>query len=103
MEFKSDLKEVALIHSEEMAENEYFDHTDLSGGSVNNRADAARIKYRKIGENIAMGAQNSIYMHEMLMNSEGHRKNILEDFSHIGTGVAFSSENVPYLTQNFLR
>lgn len=103
LEFKGSLAEIALLHSEEMSENGYFDHTDLSGGNVNDRADAARIKYSKIGENIAMGAQNSIYMHELLMNSEGHRKNILGDFSHIGTGVSFSSEDVPYLTQNFLR
>ncbi len=103
LEHSKSLAEISLIHSIEMAENNYFDHVDLSGGSVNNRADSARIKYSKIGENIAMGAQNSIYMHEMLMNSEGHRKNILGDFSHLGTGVSFSLEDVPYLTQNFLR
>lgn len=97
------LSEIALIHSEEMAENEYFDHTDLSGGNVPDRAETAGIKYGKIGENIAMGAQNSVYMHEMLMNSEGHRRNLLDDFTHLGVGVSFSYENVPYLTQNFLR
>ncbi len=102
-EYSEQLSEIALIHSEEMAENEYFDHTDLSGGSVPDRAEAAGIKYGKIGENIAMGAQNSVYMHEMLMNSEGHRRNLLDDFTHMGVGVSFSYENVPYLTQNFLR
>ena len=97
------LSEIADIHSEEMAENDYFDHTDLSGGSVPDRADSAGIKYGKIGENIAMGAQNSVFMHEMLMNSEGHRRNLLDDFTYMGVGVSFSYEDVPYLTQNFLR
>lgn len=103
LSFHNDLAEVAVLHSEEMAENGYFDHTDLSGGTVADRAAAGRVRYKAVGENIAMGAQNTLYMHELLMNSEGHRKNILGNYTAIGTGVAFSAEDVPYLTQNFIR
>jgi len=94
---------VALLHSQEMAENNYFNHTDLSGGTVADRAHAGGVRFKVVGENIAMGAQNTLYMHELLMNSEGHRKNILADYTALGTGVAFSKEDVPYLTQNFFR
>ncbi len=97
------MAEVALSHSREMAENDYFDHTDLSGGTVADRAHTARVNFKVAGENIAKGAQNTLYMHELLMNSEGHRKNILADYNAVGNGVAFSRENVPYLTQNFFR
>jgi uncharacterized protein YkwD len=36
------------------------------------------------------------------MNSEGHRKNILDDhFQQEGIGVAFSTDNKIYVTENF--
>lgn len=101
--FHQGMANVALLHSQEMAENNYFNHTDLSGGTVADRAHAGGVRFKVAGENIAMGAQNTLYMHELLMNSEGHRKNILADYTALGTGVAFSKEDVPYLTQNFFR
>ena len=101
--YHEEVAEIAYSHSEEMAQNDYFDHTDLSGGTVLERAKAGKFRFHSVGENIAMGAQNTIYMHELLMNSEGHRKNILGNFNAVGMGVCFSSDNIPYLTQNFLR
>ena len=99
----SELDALALSHSRDMVENGYFSHYSLNGDSVLERAQSAGIKFKKIGENLAMGAQNSIYLHELLMNSEGHRKNILADFTHAGTGVDFLDNSTPYLTQNFLK
>ncbi len=101
--YSNELAELALLHSRDMVENKYFSHYSLEGDSVLERAQNHNIKFKKIGENLAMGAQNSLYLHELLMNSEGHRANILGDFSHIGTGIAFDSNNTPYLTQNFLK
>lgn len=98
-----ELDTLALSHSRDMVENGYFSHYSLNGNSVLERAQNAGIKFRRIGENLAMGAQNSLYLHELLMNSEGHRKNILGDFSHMGTGVGFLDNGTPYLTQNFLK
>lgn len=98
-----ELKELAFSHSLDMAENEYFSHTAKNGDSVLDRSQKHNIDFEKIGENLAMGSQNSIYMHELLMNSEGHRKNILASFTNMGVGVAFASDNTPYLTQNFLK
>jgi len=100
--YRKDVESVARAHSAEMAENDYFSHTDLSEGTVADRVKQSGIYFRAVGENIAMGAQNSLYMHELLMNSEGHRKNILADFKEVGMGVAFSAGDVPYLTQNFI-
>lgn len=100
--FHEKAADTARSHSADMAKQNYFSHTDLSGGSVKERAENAGIAFYSIGENIAMGAQNSLYMHELLMNSEGHRNNILADFRAVGMGVAFNENNVPYLTQNFI-
>lgn len=97
------LSELAFSHSLDMAENEYFSHTGKNGDTVLDRSEKYSIDFEKIGENLAMGSQNSVYMHELLMNSEGHRKNILASFTNMGVGVAFSSDNTPYLTQNFLK
>ena len=43
---------------------------------------------------------------EAWMNSEGHRKNMMGDYSNLGCGVSsvvFSNDNAPYIyiTQNF--
>ena len=100
-ERNSELDKLALSHSLDMAQNNYFSHTSQNGDTVVDRSQRYDIHYQKLGENLAMGSQNSIYMHELLMNSDGHRKNLLADFTNIGVGVAFSSDNKPYLTQNF--
>lgn len=90
-------------HSQDMIDNNYFAHENLKGESVKDRMVAdGFIGYSLYGENIAYGQFNSIYAHEALMNSKGHRKNILEErYSHVGIGVAINSENLPYFTINF--
>jgi len=102
-EYHEKLGELAFAHSADMVKNGYFSHNSQNGDTVLERAKKQNINFSAIGENLAMGAQNSLYMHELLMNSEGHRANILSDFTHIGTGVAFGDDGTPYLTQNFLK
>lgn len=99
----SELDTIATAHSRDMTENGYFSHYSLNGDSVLERAQDYGIVFRRIGENLAMGAQNSIYLHELLMNSDGHRENILGDYTHVGMGIAFLEDGTPYLTQNFLK
>ena len=97
------LDKLPYSHALDMAENNYFSHTSQNGDTVIQRAKKQNINFKTIGENLAMGSQSSIYMHELLMNSEGHRKNILGDFTNMGTGIAFAENDTPYLTQNFLK
>ena len=99
----AELDKLSFGHSYDMAKNDYFSHKNQNGDSVLERAQGHGIKFKTIGENLAMGSQNSIYMHELLMNSEGHRKNILGNFTNMGTGIAFAENNKPYLTQIFLK
>lgn len=51
-------------------------------------------------ENVAMGYDYTAVV-EGWMNSPGHRRNILSSATHIGIGVAYSSNGSPYYTQNF--
>lgn len=96
------VKETARKHSLDMADNSYFDHTNLEGKSPFDRLKEDDLFFTAAGENLAYGQFSSIFAHEGLMNSLGHRKNILQsDFEYLGVGVAFNSENHPYYTQNF--
>ncbi len=93
--------ESALAHSQDMAQNNYFSHTDRNGGSVAERIRATGLMVSYVAENLAAGGQNGTIMHELLMNSEGHRRNILGHYQYLGVGVAFGEGNRPYLTQNY--
>ncbi len=91
----------ALAHAEDMAKNLYFSHTGLDGSNIVERLKRTGAPFRQVGENLAAGGQSSIIMHELLMNSAGHRTNILGAFRYLGVGVAFDSNNRPYLVQNY--
>lgn len=92
----------ARKHSTDMAVNNYFDHTNLEGESPFDRMKEDDVRFHLAGENLAYGQFSSIFAHEGLMNSLGHRKNILrEDYEYLGVGVAFNDESQPYYTQNF--
>ncbi|MGY0693760.1 CAP domain-containing protein [Virgibacillus sp. FSP13] len=90
-------------HSTDMADNNYFSHTNLEGQSPFERMQEDGITFQMAGENIATGQTSSIFAHQGLMNSLGHRKNILKSgFKALAIGVAFNKESRPYYTENFL-
>ncbi len=92
----------ARKHSADMAENSYFSHTNPEGQSPFDRMAEDDIAFSVAGENLAYGQFSSIFAHEGLMNSLGHRENILKsDFKLLGVGVAFGSKHEPYFTENF--
>ncbi|MFC3209607.1 CAP domain-containing protein [Planomicrobium okeanokoites] len=92
----------ARKHSEDMAEKEYFSHTNKEGESPFDRMSDDGIDFFVAGENLAYGQYSSIFAHEGLMNSMGHRENIVKpDFGYLGVGAAFNSDNQPFYTANF--
>ncbi|WP_057913187.1 CAP domain-containing protein [Peribacillus muralis] len=98
------VKVTAQDHSKDMAVNQYFNHTNLEGESPFDRMEDDKITFRMAGENLAAGQNSSIFAHEGLMNSIGHRENKLQkDFRSLGVGVAFDKEQKPYYTENYLR
>lgn len=88
-------------HSEDMKKNNYFDHLNKENETPFDRMKKEDIIYSIAGENIAAGQINSVYAHEALMNSLGHRKNILGDYENVGVGVSFGGHYKIYYTQNF--
>ncbi|WP_033828743.1 CAP domain-containing protein [Bacillus andreraoultii] len=92
----------ARNHSDDMAKNAYFSHTNLDGQDPFQRMKEDNISFILAGENLAYGQFSSIFAHEGLLNSSGHRKNILEqDYEYLGIGVAFNDKAEPFYTQNF--
>lgn len=103
LEWDDEASITAHNHSNDMAKNNYFGHENLQGKSPFDRMKADNISFRSAGENLAYGQSSSIFAHEGLMNSKGHRDNILLDtYSHLGIGVSFNEESQPYYTENFL-
>lgn len=100
LERDSRLDAAARLHAEDMAVNDYFDHTSQDGRSPTDRA-AEQGYDGGVGENIAAGYPDAASVMEGWMNSEGHRANILNcDYSVIGIGVA-DRDGTLYWVQNF--
>ncbi|WP_257141230.1 CAP domain-containing protein [Bacillus sp. AFS015802] len=102
LSWDSQVRDTARKHSLDMAEQDYFSHTNLDGQSPFDRMEEDQIAFRTAGENLAYGQLSSIFAHEGLMNSKGHRENILQThYEHLGIGVAFNEKSQPYYTENF--
>ena len=85
--FDKTLRQIARMHSADMFERGYFSHYSPEGKTVADRATNAGIDFLVIGENLAY-APTLEAAHKGLMNSEGHRANILStDYHRIGIGV----------------
>lgn len=81
------LTKIARVHSSDMFERGYFAHNSPEGENVSDRAIENNYSFLVIGENLAY-APGVKLAHKGLMNSEGHRKNILApDFTKIGIGI----------------
>jgi len=86
---KADLEmtRVARAHSRDMFEKGYFAHINLEGKDPFDRMKEARVKFLSAGENLAL-AQTLEIAHKNLMNSPGHRANILNPaYGRLGIGV----------------
>jgi uncharacterized protein YkwD len=91
-------------HSEDMATNNFFDHTGSDGSSVAQRATAAGYAWSRVGENIAAGHSSPSEVMDGWMNSPGHRANILNcEYRNVGIGYVYKSGSTygHYWTQDF--
>lgn len=81
------LRDLARNYAEDIFARGYFAHYNPEGQSPFDRMEQRGIKFIAAGENLAL-APNVYLAHQGLMNSEGHRANILSaDFGKVGIGV----------------
>jgi hypothetical protein len=103
--FQNDLQKVARKHSQDMARNDYFDHTNLANQSPSDRFKSSQVSEVISGENLAKvrGYKNPVKVaHIGLMNSPGHKANILQKaYNCVGIGLAIAKDKTFYFTQNF--
>ena len=96
-----ELTEVARAHSTDMFARGYFSHITPEGRSPFDRMNAAGVKYQTAGENLALAPTLPI-AHNGLMNSPGHRANILRpEFGRVGIGIMDGGARGLMVTQNF--
>ncbi len=94
------LSGVAQAKSNDMQQKNYFSHTSPTYGSPFDMMRDFGVNYSSAGENIAMGQQTPEQVVQAWMESEGHRKNILNGtFTHIGVGY---TDDGSYWTQMFI-
>ncbi|MEX2323992.1 MAG: CvpA family protein [Acidimicrobiia bacterium] len=81
------LAEVGEGHAYDMYLNGFFSHTSPTTGSLVDRLRAAGLTYRVAGENLALAATPE-EVHDGLMDSPGHRANIVGDgYRRVGIAV----------------
>lgn len=82
-----ELTEVARRHSADMFARGYFAHDTPEGLTPFDRMRAANVRFLAAGENLALAPTIPV-AHNGLMNSPGHRENILRpQFGRLGIGV----------------
>jgi len=91
----------ARAKSQDMITNNYFGHTSPTLGSPFAQMRLAGINFKAAAENIA-GAPDVVTAHNNLMNSSGHRANILSSkYTHIGVGIVRGGPYGMMFTQHF--
>lgn len=97
-----ELMEVARLKAKDMVDNNYFAHQSPTYGSPFDMMRQFGISFRTAGENIA-GNSTEEGAVKAWMNSEGHRKNILNgNFNLTGIGVYQSPKYGKIFVQMFI-
>ncbi len=92
---------VAREHSADMLARGYFSHYSPEGKTAFDRLRARRIPFLAAGENLAFAPTVRV-AHTGLMNSPGHRANILRPlFGKVGIGIMDAGPRGVMVTQKF--
>jgi uncharacterized protein YkwD len=101
LEADPELAIVARKHSIDMFARGYFSHYTPEGANPFDRMAAGGVRFLTAGENLAL-AQTLAIAHKGLMNSPGHRANILNPtFGRLGIGIEDGGIYGLMITQNF--
>lgn len=93
--------DVARAHSVDMLQRGYFAHENLDGLSPFDRMRLGGIRFTAAGENLAL-APTVVLAHQGLMDSPGHRANILNpQYGRVGIGAARADGRGRVFTQTF--
>ena len=95
------IHEVARAYAAEMFQKGFFAHVDLEGETPFDRMRQGGVRFLAAGENLALAPTVDV-AHEGLMNSPGHRANILNGrWRRVGIGVTDGGMHGKMYVQNF--
>ena len=98
LQWDEETASVARGHSKEMYEEDYFSHDSPTLGDLSHRLEQEDVHFKAAGENIASQYMDAPEAVHGWLNSDGHRKILLEqNFTHLGVGVYKR-----FYTQNFI-
>lgn len=101
LEADPELTEVARSHSADMFARGYFSHYTPEGEDPFDRMRESGVRFRAAGENLAI-APTLQMAHTGLMNSPGHRANILRPaFGRVGIGIMSGGRRGIMVSQEF--
>jgi uncharacterized protein YkwD len=89
------LDRIAQAHSDDMDAARFFGHESPTRGSPGDRMERSAVRLVQHGENVAR-ASSASEAHRMLMNSPGHRQNLVDPrFTHVGIGIVSKPHERP--------
>lgn len=97
----NNLDVASVVHSKDMASNNFFGHDSPNGSNPLTRIMDTGIFVSKCSENIAKGYSDGVYAYEALLNSPSHRAPMLGKYTYQGVGAALDKDNTFYYTQLF--
>ncbi len=102
----NELRTAARLHSQDMADQNYFDHTSQDGRSPWDRVAEAMYRGQPVGENIAAGNSSAEATFQQWVNSPGHCRNMMNGQANevgVGHGYNRNAQYGHYWTQVFGR
>jgi uncharacterized protein YkwD/uncharacterized membrane protein required for colicin V production len=92
---------VARAHGRDMFMRRYFSHVSPEGKDAGDRLTEGQVQYTLAGENLAY-SPDVVTAHQGLMESESHKKNILEpNFKKVGIGIITTKSYGMMVVQDF--
>ncbi len=98
------LTALARLKSQDLVDNDYFAHHSPIYGSPFDMMLAAGVSFTSAAENLGTSRPGDIHrIHQGLMDSEGHRNNILSPYlTHLGIGAMATYQGGLMVTQMFI-
>jgi uncharacterized protein YkwD len=101
LEAEARLTAAAREHARFMAARRRLSHRGRGGSSPFQRIEAQGYRFRRAGENIAVGPLTLDELMRAWLRSPGHRRNILGAFSQIGAARATAEDGASYWCVTF--
>lgn len=104
LRWNEQLGKAALVHSQDMADVDFFSHQGSDGSQVGQRARREGYQWRGVGENLAAGQGNPEQAISGWLASPGHCANLMDPrYTELGAAYATNpkSDAVIYWTQVF--